>query len=140
MIPVSDTLAIDERAITERFIRASGPGGQNVNKVATAVQLRLNLDAAELPDEVRARLIRLAGKRLNQAGELVVTAQRHRTQERNRAAALATLIGLIRRAERPPAKRMPTQPSAAARRRRLEAKAHRSRIKQRRADRPEESG
>ena len=140
MIPVSDTLAIDERAITERFIRASGPGGQNVNKVASAVQLRLNLEAAELPDEVRARLIRLAGKRLNQAGELVVTAQRHRTQERNRAAALATLIGLIRRAEPPPAKRVPTQPSAAARRRRLEAKARRSRIKQRRADRPEESG
>ena len=140
MIPVSDTLAIDERAITERFIRASGPGGQNVNKVATAVRLRLNVEAAELPDEVRARLIRLAGKRLNQDGELVVTAQRYRTQERNRAAALATLIGLIRRAEPPPTRRVPTQPSAAARRRRLEAKARRSRIKQRRADRPEEGG
>jgi len=138
MIRVSDTLSIDERAVTERFIRASGPGGQNVNKVASAVQLRLDLAAAGLPDEVHARLVRLAGKRLSQAGELVVTAQRFRTQERNRAAALATLIALIRRAEVPPVKRVPTRPSAAARRRRLEDKVHRSRIKQRRADPPGE--
>jgi len=140
MIHVSDTLAIDERALTEQFIRASGPGGQNVNKVSSAVQLRLDLAAAGLPDEVRSRLVRLAGKRLNRAGELVVMAQRYRTQERNRAAALATLIGLIRRAEAPPAKRVPTRPSAAARRRRLEAKARQSRTKQRRAERPEEEG
>ena len=140
MIRVSDTLAIYERAVSERFIRASGPGGQNVNKVATAVQLRLDLAAAGLPDEVRSRLVRLAGKRLTQEGEVVVTAQRFRTQERNRAAALATLIGLIRRAEAPPAKRVPTQPSAAARRRRLEAKARQSRAKRRRAERPEEEG
>ncbi len=140
MIRVSDTLAIDDNAVTERFIRASGPGGQNVNKVASAVQLRLDLAAAGLPDEVRVRLVRLAGKRLSQAGELAVTAQRYRTQERNRAAALATLIGLIRRAAVPPAKRVPTRPSAAARRRRLEAKARRSHTKQRRGERPEEEG
>ena len=100
----------------------------------------LDLAAAGLPDEVRSRLVRLAGKRLTQEGEVVVTAQRFRTQERNRAAALATLIGLIRRAEAPPAKRVPTQPSAAARRRRLEAKARQSRAKRRRAERPEEEG
>jgi ribosome-associated protein len=139
MIRVSDILSIDERAVTERFIRASGPGGQNVNKVASAVQLRLDLVAAGLPDDVRARLVRLAGKRLSQTGELVVTAQRYRTQERNRAAALATLIGLIRRAEAPPVKRVPTRPNAAARRRRLEDKAHRSLTKHRRAERPDQA-
>jgi ribosome-associated protein len=138
MIRVSNTLAIEERALAERFIRASGPGGQNVNKVATAVQLRLDLALAGLPDDVRARLVRLAGNRLSQSGELVITAQRHRTQERNRAAALAALIELIRRAEMPPAKRVATKPSAAARRRRREAKTRRSRIKQGRAARPEE--
>ncbi len=140
MIHVSDTLAIDEHALTERFIRASGPGGQNVNKVASAVQLRLDLASAGLPDEVRVRLVRLAGKRVSQAGELVVAAQRYRTQERNRAAALATLIGLIRRAAAPPVKRVRTRPSAAARRRRLQEKAHRARVKQHRAERPEEEG
>ena len=138
MIRISDTLSVDDRALTERFIRASGPGGQNVNKVASAVQLRLDLAAAGLPDEVHARLVRLAGKRLSQAGELVVSARRYRTQERNRAAALARLIALIRRAEAPPVKRVPTRPSAAARRRRLDDKARRSRTKQRRAEPPPE--
>jgi len=136
MIRVSDTLSIDDRALSERFIRASGPGGQNVNKVASAVQLRLDLAVAGLPEEVHARLVRLAGKRLSQAGELVVSAQRYRTQERNRAAALATLIALIRRAEAPPVKRVPTRPSAAARRRRLDDKARRSRTKRRRGESP----
>ena len=136
MIRVSDTLSIDDRALTERFIRASGPGGQNVNKVASAVQLRLDLAAAGLPDEVHARLVRLAGKRLSQAGELVVSAQRYRTQERNRVAALATLIALIRRGEAPPVKRVPTRPSAAARQRRLDDKARRSHTKQRRGEPP----
>ena len=138
MIRISDTLAIDDRALTERFIRASGPGGQNVNKVASAVQLRLDLATAGLPDEVRARLVRLAGKRLSQAGELVVSAQRYRTQERNRAAALATLMALIRGAEVPPVKRVPTRPGAAARQRRMDDKARRSRTKQRRAEPPPE--
>ncbi len=133
MIHVSDALAIDERAVTESFVRASGPGGQNVNKVATAVQLRFDLGASGLPEAVRKRLQRLAGKRLTQDGVLLITAQRHRTQERNRAAALEMLIALIRRAEAPPRKRVPTKPSGASRRRRREGKAHRARLKRGRA-------
>ncbi|HEX5328176.1 MAG TPA: alternative ribosome rescue aminoacyl-tRNA hydrolase ArfB [Acetobacteraceae bacterium] len=139
MIRVTDTLAVDERALTESFIRASGPGGQNVNKVASAVQLRFELAASGLPDQVRTRLARLAGKRLTQAGEIIVTAQRHRTQERNRAAALETLLRLIRRAAAPPRKRVPTAPTAAARRRRLATKSHRGSLKQTRAAVTEES-
>jgi ribosome-associated protein len=129
MIRVTDTLSIDPRDIEESFVRASGPGGQNVNKVSTAVQLRYNLAAATLPEDVRARLTRLAGKRLTQDGVLLITAQRHRTQERNRADALAILIELIRRATVRPIKRVPTRPSYASTRRRLEAKTHRSTIK-----------
>lgn len=139
MIRVSDTLAIDERAVTENFVRASGPGGQNVNKVATAVQLRLDLDAAGLPAPVRARLVRLAGKRVSQEGVLLITAQRHRTQERNRAAAMEALIALIRRAEVRPVRRIPTKPTLASGRRRLEGKAHRSGLKRGRAATGEES-
>jgi ribosome-associated protein len=129
MIRVTDTLSIDPRDIEENFVRASGPGGQNVNKVSTAVQLRYNLVAATLPDDVRARLTRLAGKRLTQDGVLLISAQRHRTQERNRADALAILIELIRRATVRPVKRVPTRPSLGSTRRRLEAKTHRSAIK-----------
>ncbi len=134
MIRVSDTLAIDERAVTESFVRASGPGGQNVNKVATAVQLRFDLDASGLPAPVRARLVRLAGKRVTQEGVLLITAQRHRTQERNRAAAREALIALIRRAEIPPRRRLKTRPTAASGRRRLEAKARRANLKRGRAE------
>ena len=129
MIRVGDTLSIDDRAITETFVRASGPGGQNVNKVASAVQLRLILAASGLPEDVCTRLARLAGKRLTQTGELVITAQRHRTQERNRAAAMETLIRLIRRAELPPVKRVPTRPTAASRARRQDNKTRRARLK-----------
>ncbi len=130
MIRISSTLAIDDRAITESFVRASGPGGQNVNKLATAVQLRLDLAASGLPDDVRARLARLAGRRLTQSGELVIVAQRHRTQERNRAAAMDTLLRLVRRAAIPPTKRIATKPTAASRKRRLDTKARRARLKQ----------
>ena len=133
LIPVSPSLSIDDRAIAESFVRASGPGGQNVNKVSTAVQWQVDLAATGLPEAVRARLTRLAGRRMTQAGLLLISAQRHRSQERNRAQALDTLLALVRRAATPPVKRVPTRPGRAAKERRLEAKAHRGAAKRRRA-------
>ncbi len=133
MIRVTPNIAIDAGAISESFIRASGPGGQNVNKVATAVQLRFDIAVSGLPDDVRRRLAALAGKRMTQQGELLITAQRFRTQDRNRQAAMDTLIGLIQRAAEPPTPRIPTNPTAASRRRRLQTKANRARIKQSRS-------
>lgn len=130
MIHITATIAIAEREIEERFIRASGPGGQNVNKLATAVQLRFDVRRSpSLPADVRARLAQLAGRRLTHDGVLVITAQRHRTQERNRDDALARLIELIRRAATPPIHRRPTKPTAASRRARRDAKGRRSAIK-----------
>jgi ribosome-associated protein len=130
MIRITPSIAIDERAIKETFVRSSGPGGQNVNKVSTAVQLRFDPVGSGLPDDVLARLQRIAGKRFTQQGTVVITAQRHRTQERNRQAALDTLIRMIQRAAEPLAKRVPTRPTAASRRRRLQTKIHRARVKQ----------
>jgi ribosome-associated protein len=137
MIRITDAIAIGEDELEERFIRASGPGGQNVNKLSSAVQLRFDVrHSPNLPADVRARLERLAGNRLTHAGVLVITAQRHRTQERNRQDALDRLTELIRRAAIAPTPRRPTRPTAGSRERRLESKKRRSRIKGLRQGKP----
>lgn len=131
MIQVNHRIAIDPREIGESFVHASGPGGQNVNKVSTAVQLRFNVRLSpSLPEDVRARLVRLAGRRLTRDGELVIVAQSHRTQVRNRADALERLLDLIRRASVAPVRRRATRPTKASKVRRREAKSHRAQTKQ----------
>ncbi len=130
MIQITQSIALDETELHETFIRASGPGGQNVNKVATAVQLRFDArHSPSLPDDVRARLIRLAGKRVNAEGVLLIEAARFRTQEQNRADARARLIALIQQAARPPKPRRKTKPSRAAKERRLAGKKQRGGVK-----------
>ena len=139
MIPVTPFIALDESEISETFVRASGPGGQNVNKVATAVQLRFDARGSpSLPDNVRERLERLAGSRLTKDGVIVISADRYRTQERNRADALERLVGLIRRAAETPKPRRPTRPSAASKERRLKAKSERGAVKKLRRISPPE--
>jgi len=133
-LKVTGSIVIDESEIEERFIQASGPGGQNVNKVATAVQLRFDVAGSRsLPQAVKARLATLAGRRLSADGILVIDARRHRTQERNRADARERLVELIARAAIPVVKRVPTRPTLASKRRRIEGKKRRSAIKRTRS-------
>ena len=137
MIRVTHTISIDDDELDEQFVRASGPGGQNVNKLSSAVQLRFDVRRSpNLPGEVRARLERLAGRRLTREGVLIISAQRHRTQERNRQDARERLIELIRRAAIAPIPRRATRPTAGSRERRLQSKKHRSSIKGLRQGKP----
>ncbi len=130
MIRITDTIAIDEDEIEETFVRASGPGGQNVNKLSTAVQLRFDLrHSPQLPDDVRARAARLAGRRLTKEGVIVLIAQRHRTQERNRADALERLVALLQEAAVRPTPRRATRPTRASKERRIDSKKRRSDVK-----------
>jgi ribosome-associated protein len=131
MIQITDRIAINESEIQLDYVQASGPGGQNVNKVASAVQLRFNLRASPaLPQEVRTRLEKLAGSHLTEEGVLVIHARRYRTQEQNRQDALARLVALIRKAAEPPRPRFATRPTPASRHKRLQAKRRRSQLKQ----------
>ena len=137
MLRVTGHIEIDEREIDEQFVRASGPGGQNVNKLSTAVQLRFDVrHSPSLPGDVRARLEQLAGSRLTRDGVLVIIAQRHRTQLRNREDALDRLLDLIRRAAVAPIRRRPTRPTKASRERRIEGKKRRGGVKHLRRVRP----
>jgi ribosome-associated protein len=138
MIQITPEIAISESEIQEEFIRSSGPGGQNVNKVATAVQLRFDVARSpSLPEDVKQRLWKLAGSRINVDGVLIIEARRYRTQSRNRDDAMDRLVALIKRATESPRQRVKTNPTRASRERRLEAKRRRSEIKRLRGKRPE---
>ena len=129
MIRVNEAIAIREEDIQLEFVQASGPGGQNVNKVASAVQLRFNTHSPSLPEDVRLRILRIARNRIGKDGTLLIEARRYRSQEQNREAALERLVELIRQASVPPKARRKTRPSAMSKQKRLEAKRKRSEVK-----------
>jgi ribosome-associated protein len=137
MIRITDTISIDESEIEESFVRSSGPGGQNVNKLSTAVQLRFDVRRSpSLPNDVAIRLMRLAGRRMTKDGVLVLIAQNHRTQERNRAEAMERLVDLVQQAAVKPVARRATKPTKASKERRIEGKKRRSGIKNLRQSKP----
>jgi len=129
MIIITHNLSIHEDELDWAFIRSPGPGGQNVNKVASAVQLRFNIETSSLPDDVKKRLLRQLSSRLTQKGEVIIHAHHYRSQQRNRDDAMERLIELIRKAASPPKVRKATRPTLASRQKRLESKNHRSKIK-----------
>ena len=129
MIRITDTIAIEDRELDERFVRASGPGGQNVNKVSTAVELRFDVRASSLPPDMKQRLMTLAGSRMTGDDVLLIDSREHRTQAQNREAARARLIALLQHAARRPKTRRPTKPKRAAKEKRLESKRQRSEVK-----------
>jgi ribosome-associated protein len=137
MIPVTPKIALDENELEERFIRSPGPGGQNVNKLSTAVQLRFDVARSpSLPDDVRRRLVRIAGRRISTEGILTIEAHRFRTRERNRQDAVERLVDLVRLAAHQPKRRKPTRPTIASKERRLASKRQRSMVKRHRGTAP----
>jgi ribosome-associated protein len=129
LICITDSIVIEERELDERFVRASGPGGQNVNKVSTAVELRFDVHASSLPHDMKARLVTLAGSRMTGDGVLLIDSREHRTQGQNREAARARLVALLQHAAKRPKTRRPTKPKRAAKEKRLESKRQRSEVK-----------
>jgi len=137
MIRVTDTISLDESELSESFVRSSGPGGQNVNKVSSAVQLRFDARrSSSLPNDVAVRLMRIAGSRLTKDGVIVIIAQNHRSQDQNRQEARERLFGMIREASVRPTVRRPTKPTKASKQKRIEGKKRRSDIKKMRQRRP----
>ena len=137
MIRITDSLSIDEDDLVWNFVRASGPGGQNVNKVSSAAEVRFDMGKAALPEDLKQRLPAIAGRLLTQAGLLIITAQEFRSQERNREAALQKLIEMLRKAAHRPKRRIATRPTRASKTRRLDTKSKHAQTKKLRSSRPD---